>query len=354
MKSHFSTESLWEQLATGVLVVDTFDVVRAVNGAAEKLFNKTRRHMLGVNLKNLLPGHPVALDLIARAGTLATPCRVRSSQISPSPDVVVLVSMTAVPMMDEQGHTFGTLLQLEEIGALEQIEQGQRLNDTLDSLGNLAMTVAHEVKNPLAGIRGAAQLLEMEVTGESATTCTLLIQNEVDRVSRLLDSLLGLADDHPLPHTPINIHEVLNHVLLLDTKKGMECLRDFDPSLPRFLGNRDQLIQLFLNLIQNAREAVGEKGEVRINTRISNRVRLEQGRKQRHIVVEVCDNGPGIPDSLRKRIFLPFVTTKPRGEGTGLGLSISQKIVQDHGGLMDVQVSNGQTIFRIYLPVISS
>lgn len=358
--SSFSPAILWDQLAIGIVVVDDTGVVQAVNTAAERLFGRARRHLLGVALELLLPGHPVAIDLITRAGNLAMPCRVRNVQISPSPGILLHVSLTAVPLEDELGNSTGVLLQLEEVGTIERIEEGQRLSDTLDSLGTLALTVAHEVKNPLAGIRGAAQLLEMDNMGEVATTCTQLICMEVDRISRLLDALLGLADNHATRQESTNIHEVLDHVLNVVQKSSPAILstaifqKDYDPSLPNIRGDRDQLIQLFLNLVRNAQDAAGAAGTVCLHTRISTRVRFEHGRRQRHIIVEVRDNGPGIPDALRQRIFLPFVTSKPRGAGSGLGLAIVQKIVHDHGGLVEVPEQTQQTIFRIFLPVVSA
>ena len=346
---------VWEQLATGMIAIDTGGIVRTVNNAAEKLFGKTRRHLLGIPLERLLPGHPVALDLIARAHNLGTPCRFRNARFNPVPGIALQVSMTAVPLVDDQGRPLGTLLQLEEVGEVERLEAGEKLNETLDSLGSLALAVAHEVKNPLAGIRGAAQLLEME-PGVDAT-CTGLIRSEVDRVTRLLDALLGLADDHMITDDGINIHEVLDHVLQLLASSGVNgerLVRDYDPSLPDIRGNRDALVQLFMNLVKNGLEALDAqdaRGGVTVHTRISDRVRFEQGRRHRHILVEVRDGGHGIPEGLRSRVFLPFVTTKAKGSGTGLGLAIAQKIVHDHGGLVEMESAPGNTVFRIFLPV---
>ncbi|MBF0370756.1 MAG: PAS domain-containing protein [Magnetococcales bacterium] len=345
----FSPEQLCDQLTVGFIAVDRAGIVQAVNSAVERLLGKPRRHLIGASLEELLPGHPVALDLIERSHNLGMPCRVRNAQLSAKPGSSNLVSMTAAPILDAQGQPTGAILQLEEVGTVSRLEEGQRLHDTLNSLGEMALAVAHEVKNPLAGIRGAAQLLELEAQSDSATDCTRLIRTEVDRISRLLDNLLGMADVRTLDAREINIHLVLDHVLKLCQGQHPQPVQDYDPSLPAIRGDRDQLIQLFLNLLKNAQEAAGEGGAVRVRTRISNQVRLEQGRRIPHVLVEMVDNGPGIPQELRQRIFHPFVSTKSKG--TGLGLAIAQRIVHDHSGLVEVTSHPGETIFRIYLPV---
>ncbi|MBF0186545.1 MAG: PAS domain-containing protein [Magnetococcales bacterium] len=349
--SDLPLDFLLDHMTTGIVAVDGTGCICRINSAAERLLGKPRRHLMGRSLNHILPGHPVALDLIERAGKLLMPCRARNASLSPGPGQRLSVSLTAVPLLDDDsGSPVGTLLQLEEVGAAERLEEGQRLHDTMDSMGSLALAVAHEVKNPLTGIRGAAQLLEMEANSETGTACTDLIRTEVDRVSRLLDNLLGLAEEHATSEDEINIHEILDHVIRITSQGCPSPSRDYDPSLPPIRGDRDRLIQLFLNLVKNAQEASEGEAHVSLHTRISNRVRFEQGRRSRHVVAEVRDDGPGIPPELRKRVFLPFVTTKSRG--TGLGLAIAQKIVHDHGGLLEVESRSGRTAFRIFFPLV--
>lgn len=341
--------NLVDQLITALVAVDDDLKVLRVNSAAERLLGKPRSHVVGRPLSKLLPGHPVSVELAERALRLGMPCRVHHATISPSPDKSALVTMTAAPARDDKGVIRGVLLHLEEVGQGERLEEGERLHATLDSMGSLAMTMAHEIKNPLAGIKGAAQLLEMENQSEEASAYTDLICAEVDRVSRLVDDLLGLADAAPLKKEDLNIHEVLDRVALLTGSEENRAIRSYDPSLPDIQGDKDRLIQVFLNLAKNAFDATDGAGRVEITTRISTRVRLEQGRRQLTVVVEVSDDGPGIPEELKKKIFLPFVTT--RSEGTGLGLPVAQKIIHDHGGLMDLESQPGQTVFRVFLPV---
>ncbi len=345
---NFSSAALWDMVDCGLIAVDTTGVVRNMNLSAERLLGRSGRYVVGQALEKLLPGHPVALDLINRAYELRMPCRLRNAKISPAPGVMLSVSLTAVPMLNEEGETVGGLLQLEEVGAAERLEGDQRLNDTLDSLGNMAMAVAHEVKNPLAGIRGAAQLLDMDADGDAAAECTELIRTEVDRISRLLDKLLGLADDQSIQKSAINIHDVLNHVVQVCEHGQGRFKRDFDPSLPTIIGDRDQLIQLFLNLTRNAMEAA-PTGTVVLGTRISGQIRFERGRRRQFMMISVEDDGPGISPALMKKIFLPFVTSKSKG--TGLGLAIAQKIVTEHDGLIEVESVPGKTVFRVFLQV---
>ncbi|MBF0181143.1 MAG: PAS domain-containing protein [Magnetococcales bacterium] len=345
----FAPVVLWDQLTLGVVAMDERGVVRAVNDTAEKLLGKPRSRLVGVGLETLLPGHPVAMELLSRARTLGMPCRIRDARIATGPEREIGVALTAVPLFTPNGACAGAMLQMEEVGTTERMEEGERLHDALNSMGDLAMTVAHEIKNPLAGIRGAAQLLDASVAGEDAA-CLELIRSEVDRVSRLLDHLLGLAEQRPLQAREHNIHEILDHVVRLCVSANARPfpIPDFDPSLPDVRGDRDQLVQLFLNLVKNAMQAAGEAGRVRIATRISHRTRLEQGRRRLHIQVEVRDNGPGIPEEMRQRIFLPLVSTK--SDGTGLGLSICQKIVHGHAGQLELECPPGETVFRVLLP----
>ncbi|MBF0426674.1 MAG: PAS domain-containing protein [Magnetococcales bacterium] len=349
MTAFFAPTVLCDQIALGLIAIDRGGVVRYVNSATERLLRKPRHRLLGEPLDRLLPGHPLALDVLARAQELAMPCRLRHARIHLGPSQELTVSLTGCPLRTPTGDTVGAILQLEEVGAVERLEAGQRLNETLESLGTMVMTVAHEVKNPLAGIRGAAQLVELECNHPATREYTQLIRAEVDRITRLLDRLLGLAEDHPLQPRELNVHEVLDHVLELAGQNPPRPQRDYDPSLPVLRGDRDALIQLFLNLIKNAQEAAGPEGTVRIHTRFANAVRMAQGRRGHHVVVEVLDNGPGVPEEMRNRIFLPFVTT--RKHGTGLGLAIAQKIINDHDGLVEVESQPGHTLFRVLLPV---
>ena len=206
----------------------------------------------------------------------------------------------------------------------------------------MATMLAHEIKNPLAGIRGAAQLLEPTLNSDDRALARLICE-ETDRIRDLVDQMEVFSDERPLEKSPVNIHAVLERVKRLTTAsmgQGVSVREDYDPSLPPVLGNKDQLVQVFLNLAKNAAEAIqnnGEAGEILLTTAFRPGIRLTvPGTSERiTLPLEVCvhDTGPGVPEELRPNIFDPFVTTKPGGKG--LGLALVAKIVRDHGGIIE-------------------
>ncbi|MCG8695358.1 MAG: ATP-binding protein, partial [Minwuiales bacterium] len=221
-----------------------------------------------------------------------------------------------------------------------------------------AAMLAHEVKNPLSGIRGAAQLLEQNAPAEDRPL-THLIRDEADRICALVDRMEVFSDGGPVDRKPINIHLVLDRVRQLAQAgfgRHVRFIEHYDPSLPPVHGNRDQLVQVFLNLVKNAAEAAPESGgEIRLSTAYRHGVRLAiPGSKDRvrlALEVSVADNGPGVPEDLRPYLFDPFVTT--RAGGTGLGLALVAKIIGDHGGIVEADNARRGAVFRAHLPVFS-
>lgn len=244
---------------------------------------------------------------------------------------------------------------LEELAVLVQGLQGlvQGVADLLQQQSAtraLLRGLAHEVKNPLGGLRGAAQLLENELDDEELKEYTRIIIGEADRLQNLVDRMLG---PNSLPRIrEINIHEVLEHVRSLvgvEAPPDVHLVTDYDPSIPPVAGDRDQLIQVVLNLVRNAVHAVGDTGTITLRTRVQRQYTIGQTRHKLVASIDVIDDGPGIPEEIREKVFFPMVSGK--AEGTGLGLSIAQSLINQHGGLIEYESRPGRTQFTILLPV---
>jgi two-component system nitrogen regulation sensor histidine kinase GlnL len=231
-----------------------------------------------------------------------------------------------------------------------------RLFDQAQANKELIRSLAHEIKNPLGGIRGAAQLLQMELDSRELRDYTQVIIHEADRLQTLVDRLLA---PHRKPHVvgDVNIHEVLERVrtlVLAEFPTGLRIVRDYDTSIPEFKGDKEQLIQAVLNVVQNGAQAMfheraNGQAEIRLRTRVARQVTLGQARYKLALELHVIDNGPGVPDVIRDRLFYPLVSG--RDGGTGLGLTLAQTFVQQHHGLIECESVPGRTDFRILIPL---
>lgn len=342
-------------LPTPVLVLDRGNIVRSVNPAAEQFFEAGSSVLIGQSLAELIPPHSPIFGLVETVRrTDASVTEYGLSFDSPRTGHRT-VALQVAPVTELPGHV---VLQLNEVSIAAKIDRQLTHRHAARSVSAMAAMLAHEVKNPLSGIRGAAQLLE-ETVGLADRELTRLICDETDRICALLDRMDVFSDARPLEREPVNIHEVLERVRKVAQNgfaRTVRFIEEYDPSLPPVLGNHDRLVQVFLNLVKNAAEAVPEEGgEITLTTAYQHGIRLavpgSDSRVHLPLVVSVQDNGAGIPEDLQTHLFDPFVTTKRNG--TGLGLALVAKIIGDHGGVIEFDSQPRRTVFRALLPMVT-
>jgi two-component system nitrogen regulation sensor histidine kinase GlnL len=342
-----------EALPEPVLVVAANGRVEFVNPAAEQFFAVGRAALAGRSIAELVPADSPLLPLIAQARDGGSPISEYGVTLETPRIGAHTVTIDAAPLADRPG---AVVVSLRPRSMAHKIDQQLTHRGAARSVGAMAAMLAHEVKNPLSGIRGAAQLLERDAEpGDLALT--RLICEECDRIVGLVDRMEMFADRQPIEREAVNIHQVLDHVRRLAESgfaRGRRFVENYDPSLPPVLGNRDLLIQVFLNLVKNAAEATpAEGGVIQLSTRFQQGVRLavpgSSDKVHLPLVIGVQDNGPGIPEDLRRHLFDPFVTTKPGGKG--LGLALVAKIVGDHGGVIEFDSEPRRTLFSVMLPM---
>ena len=340
-------------IASAVVVANRDGKIKFVNQATEQLFNTSSSVLCRSNLTDFIPQDSPVFSLIKQAVDEATLVADHNLLIESPKIGKHTVNLTVGSMPDDSECA---VLTFEPRSIAQKIDNQLLSRNSARSVSAMAAILAHEIKNPLSGIRGAAQLLE-QTSNEDDRVLTRLICDEADRIVELV-ARMEIFSDKPLERGAVNIHTVLEHVRRLAENgfgKNLTFEEIYDPSLPPVFGNRDQLVQVFLNLIKNAGEAVDPKdGKITISTRYQHGVRLAvaggDARVHLPLVVSVRDNGPGIPQDMRESLFDPFVTTKPTG--SGLGLALVAKIINDHGGVIEVKdVPGGGAEFQIMLPI---
>ena len=349
-----SYHALLSALPHPIVMVDEDGFVAVANDMAQFFFQTSASVLARQKLSTLLPfGSPV-LALVDQARERLAPVNEYRVDISnPRIGIDKVVDVYAAPVPERIG---AVAVMLMERSIADKMDRQLTHRDAARSVTGLAAMLGHEVKNPLSGIRGAAQLLESSVSDEDRAL-TQLITEETDRIVRLIDRMEIFSDQRPIEREAINIHVVLDRVKQLAHAEFGQKIRfdeEYDPSLPLVYANQDQLVQVFLNLVKNAAEAVIEvpDPEIVLSTafRPGIRIQVPGSMEKTSLPLEICvkDNGPGIPKELEDCLFDPFVTSKTNG--SGLGLALVAKIIGDHGGVIEYDGSGRQTIFRVMLP----
>ena len=346
-----SAKLLNQSLATGVVLTDNAGRILWCNEAAETLFGASGKNLIGTDASQFFPPLKTWIRGLHADAERASPCSalVRLTPVAGTPKSSVL----AVLSIPEPGKLLLEMSEAEQAFTLDRQEQKEGLNDASRVL---LRNLAHEIKNPLGGIRGAAQLLESELPDPALREFTGVIIREADRLRALVDRLLEPYRDERHV-TNVNLHEILESVRNLVSAEfpaGLTVVRDYDVSVPTFEADREQLTQIFLNLMRNAAQAM-EKGiaagsaRITLKTRVARGVVIRRRRCRLAVVIDVIDNGPGIDSAIREKIFYPLVTT--RAHGTGLGLSIVRTYAERNGGEVELESEAGRTDFRIVLPL---
>jgi len=348
-----NSTKLIESLECAIILVNPSDVVEQVNIATETLFSKSRRYLIGQQIGDLITDETV-IKCIAECKKQNAKFTLREVELSVL-GAQPLVDMTLSAITNEQQD--GNPVTLIEINSINRISRFMKEKNQLErqqSFRLMMRGLAHEIKNPLGGIRGAAQLLDREIQQNSCKELTDILIKEADRLTRLVDRVMGSREQLKLEF--VNIHEVLEHVVHLLSVKHNDKLvvnRYYDPALPEIKVDKEQMIQAVLNIVGNAVEAQLEKRFITIGliTKFERFVTLNQVMHRQVMKIRVWDEGPGVPENMREILFDPLITGRP--EGSGLGLSITQEIAQRHKGVVQLEDYHGKTCFSIYLPYTS-
>jgi len=343
-------KTILDNLNTTVFLFDRDLLLTYVNPAGEVLFALSARYMLGVSAANLITCPDETVERRFRhAVETRQPFTEREVNIALVDGRTIIVNCIVLPL-----HQFGSdielLVEVHQVDRQLRISREEHLISQHQATQALIRGLAHEIKNPLGGLRGAAQLLEQELPDRSLCEYTRIIIDEADRLQKLMDEMLG--PNRIMKRRMINIHDVLEHVrglFLAEYPTGPELIRDYDPSIPELMADQDRFIQAVLNLVRNAANATGETGTILLRTRVMRQFTIGSRRHRLVLCVEVEDNGPGIPEELQEQIFFPMVTGSPGG--TGLGLPIAQDLINQHGGLIECESRPGKTRFIVYLPL---
>ena len=340
-----------------ILVSPTLSILRS-NLAIEDMFHKSRDAIANRHLEELFPKQPQILDKVQKVletGACYHDVEAKGERKTASGQFPV--NLTISPYLESDDSIEGAIILVKNMSLIRELEEQQRPADHLNNLGTLAMGLAHEIRNPLGGIRGSAQLLRHDIKKKSHREYLDVVISEVDRIDQLVKRMMGLARPADIKLKETNIHKVLEEILILEKEsfrlKNIQFQQAYDPSLPHIEADEDQLKQVFLNLIKNAIEASRNGGSLQIVTRVSSSFAIKTpvaSVPRQNIAVEIMDSGEGMDEETQKKIFTPFHTTKSKG--SGLGLAISLKVVEDHHGKIKITSEKGLgTTVQVFLPI---
>jgi two-component system nitrogen regulation sensor histidine kinase GlnL len=339
-----------DNLTTAILLFDVGLGLKYINPAGEMLFAASRKVLLGRKVEQLVSNPKEASHRhLCLSMAKGRPFTERGMQILLADGHEITVDCTATPFQSKTTGK-GLLVELQQVDRQMRISKEEQLISQQKAAASVVRNLAHEVKNPLGGLRGAAQLLQQELADPAQREYTQVIIEEADRLQALVNKLLG---PNKLPSfTRVNIHQVLERVrqlILAESAGSIRVLREYDPSIPEFMAEPDQLIQAILNIAGNAARAVGEQGQIIFRTRIQRQYTIGNKRHRLVLQVEIQDDGPGIAEDLQEKIFFPMVSGHEGG--VGIGLSIAQSLISQHGGLIECVSRPGDTTFTLLLPL---
>ncbi|MEZ5478829.1 MAG: nitrogen regulation protein NR(II) [Thiolinea sp.] len=349
-KTQIKPYNLLEVMACAVVALDSDFRVTYMNQAAEVLLGQSLQRMRGSRITDILHNDSFHEQLkFTQEQNEAHAIRAMSLQLN-DPQPITLDCIITPQQDNHRKHQGWLLLELHRIDRQLRIVRDKQILQQQQLIHELVRGLAHEIKNPLGGLRGAAQLLESELSEPGLKEYTQIIISEADRLKMLVDSLLGPGQ--PPRDEWVNIHEVLEHVCSLvqvECGENIHIERDYDPSLPEFQGDRGHLVQICLNIMHNAVRALDGQGAIKLRTRIIRQFTIHKKRHKLVLKADICDNGAGVPEHLKDKIFLPMVSG--HAEGSGLGLAIAQSLLSQRGGLIQYDSQPGETCFSLLIPL---
>lgn len=338
-----------DNISTTVMLFDASLQLEYINPAGEMLLAASARHLVGLPISDLLKTENSLEHDLQETLLSGHPFTQHEVNVVLPQGGEVTTDLTVIPLR-EPDQPPALLIEVIQLDRLLRISRDESRASQQVATQQILRGLAHEVKNPLGGLRGAAQLLERQLESEELREYTKVIIEEADRLQALVNRILGPSG---ITHKQIvNIHSVLERVrsvMLAETHNTVKVHRDYDPSIPEVEADTDQLIQAILNVARNAYQALGDNGNITLRTRVRRNYTIGQQHHKLIACIEVIDDGPGIPDDIKEKIFFPMVTG--RAEGTGLGLSIAQTLIQQHNGLIECESEPGRTVFSILIPI---